>query len=49
MGSFAGANYDSVSQLNVIFTNKEQELKHTGLDLATAEEKNAHEVKQLKE
>ena len=49
MGAFAGANYDSVSQLSVILADKEQELQNTRLDLAAPEEKHAQEVKQLKE
>ena len=39
MGVFVGVNYDSISQLSVILTDKEQELQKTRLDLAAAEEK----------
>ena len=49
MGDFAGANYDSVSQLSVTLTDKEQELQKTRLILAAVEAKHAEEVKQLKQ
>ena len=48
MGDFAGANYDSISQLSVTLTDKEQELQKAKLDLVAAEGKHEQEVKQLK-
>ena len=49
MEDFAGANYDSVSQLSVTLTDTEQELQKSRLDLVAAEAKHVEEVKQLKQ
>ena len=49
IGAFVGANYDSVSQLSVTLTDKEQELQKGKLDLETTEEKHEQEVKELKQ
>ena len=49
IGSFKGANYDSVSQLSVILTDKEQEVEKVKPDLAVAEAKHEQEVKEMKQ
>ena len=47
--AFAGANYDSVSQLSLTLSDKEQELQKSKLDLAAAEARHEQEVKQLQQ
>ena len=49
MGDFAGANYDSISQLNKDLLNKEQEQKTIKQDLVTAEACHQEEVRLLKQ
>ena len=49
IGAFAGDKYDSVSQLSVILTDKEQEVEKDKLDLVVAEAKHEQEVKEMKQ
>ena len=49
IGDFARDNYDSVSQLSVTLTDKEQKLQKDKLDLVAIEAKHEQEVKELKQ
>ena len=48
MGSFAGANYDSMSQLTKYILSKEHELKTTKRDLEAVEARHLKEIEILK-
>ena len=48
MGDFAGANFDSILELNKDFLDKEQELQKIKQDLIAAKAHHKQEVKLLK-
>ena len=48
MGAFAGANYDSVSQLTKDLLSKDQELQKTKRDLEAAEARHLKEIQLIK-
>ena len=48
MGDFAGANFDSISELNKAFLDKEQELQKSKQDLVVAEAHHKQEIHLLK-
>ena len=49
MGAFAGANYDSMSQLTKDLLSKEHELQQAKKDLEAAEARHLKEIELLKQ
>ena len=48
MGVFAGANFNSISQLSLVFGEKEKELEKLKHDLVEAEKRHEQEIGKLK-